>query len=363
MAIAFDPSLLGGNPHPDRAKSLMEKIKQRATKVKETPLESLDPLLSPSQRARVHMNQERLLPETDLLMILCGEDAELERAFQRRFLQVYFKQCPAEGPDEGLSYGQFLTLVDEILSGEVMAAKESVRLWKLSMPRSQERDGLWEQAKLHLDQIMVGVMHDSSQLRAIFRKNCPLTEMHPAKVVCSLTRDQLQLADGLQDQWNLFQPVIYHHMATLRRAKREGDAVKVGALHRAVGDVMAKKFDDVQTVQIAFRLYQSLLETTYEQVVGLAREVEVITAGKDRDKAGLKQWENSQKVLSALESTIKECHIICHGSRSGSLPACLLRNEDDASVGKADTIKYIRLMGTALARQAAVVSAPQQVPR
>ena len=141
-AVAFDPDLLGGNPNPERAKQLLNRLKQRATKIKETPVESLDPLLPHNQREKLHMNNERLLPETDLLMAMCEEDAELERAFQRRFLEVYFALCPADGVDEGLSYGQFLTLIDEILSGEVMAAKESVRLWKLSMPRAQERDGL-----------------------------------------------------------------------------------------------------------------------------------------------------------------------------------------------------------------------------
>jgi len=374
-AVAFDPDLLGGNPDPERAKHRMERIKRRATAVKETSVEELDPLLTLDQRTSLHMNKERLLPETDLLLALCQEDAELERAFQRRFLEAYFAVSPPGQPagEEGLSYGQFLNLVDDILSGEVMAAKESVRLWKLSMPRAQERDGLWEQARLGLERIMVGVMHDSSQLRAIFRKHCPPVDINPGQVVCTLyyhiwtpnprfyslpgqvvctlTRDQLHLADGLQDQWNLFQPVVIHHMATLRQAQHEDDAAKIGALHRAVGDVMARQFHDAHAVQVAFRLYQSLLETTYEQVVSLARQTEAGAAGDAN--AGLKQWDNSRKVLRATENTIKECHVIYHGGRLDALPSCL-QNKDAAS-GKADTIKYIRLMGTALARQAAVV--------
>ena len=72
------------------------------------------------------------------------------------------------------------------------------------MPRAQEADGLWEQArwspdsnpnadgasawqaKLRLEQVMVGVMHESSALRSIFR--------HPNRVRARV-RVKLRLFD------------------------------------------------------------------------------------------------------------------------------------------------------------------------
>jgi len=340
LSIVMDPKLLG-DIEPTRLEVVIDRLKRRAEArcVENASFDhSMDMLLGDEAAIKVEGKPElKYLSETDVLEILCEEHIDLETSFQKAVTEIC--STVLNGKTK-LTYGQFLRIVDHLQHGESMDSKESVRIWKIALPKAQEKDGMWEQATMTVEGIMVGIMHPSSALRYTYRKHCGTSKMSSAVL---LSEDEIGFYDALRDQWTLFEPVISHHIKCLAHSE-EDEAETITTLRNAVVEMMSKKVMDTQDVILTLGMYSQLLEIVTQQVFALASHgVELGSA------TNLVRWNNSKKVLNVMEDTIKHCHRIHSGGTA--LPYTMSREDgSSALVHKVDTAKYIRAMSTALQR-------------